>query len=124
MYFPTLDIENVFRGSFTMRRLLLVINRLLDRQMHGRSALAASLLGEMATWSNEEYMIADLIDQVALNTHILMMVHKSEDAKNPEFEAYRRPGFTPKEKEEREPEPSTQKFASAHEIAGVLAGLG
>jgi len=121
MHFPTLDIENVFRGSFTMRRLLLVINRLL--RMNGRSALAESLLGESASWSNLEYMLADLIDQVAMANHFTMIINKSEDALTPEFEAYRRPGFTPTERNPDMAERPGEEFASAHEVAGVLSSL-
>ncbi|MEU1881892.1 hypothetical protein ABZ470_31720 [Streptosporangium sp. NPDC020072] len=105
-----------YRGRVSLRRLLVVINRLL--QMHGRSALAVALLGDVALWSNTDYLIADAIDRIEVTNWLLVEINKSEGTNNPFPDPYPRPGYVaPSEKE------VAQSFASAHEIHGVLAGL-
>lgn len=123
MYFPSLDIRDLFANGFTMRRLLVVINRLLE--MHGRSALATALLGEGASWSNVEHLIADVIDQQKIANWLVMRVNRaSEETDIPFPDFTHRPGMqrhTPEDDVLSSAPP--ERFASAGEIAGALSSL-
>lgn len=104
-----------------MRRLLVVINRLLG--MHGRSALATALLGEEASWSNMEYMIADLIDETRFVNHLTMTINRGENTEPPEWHSYRRPGVRHTRADDVLSSSPTQEFASVDTVAGVLSQL-
>lgn len=122
MYFPTLDIKDAFEGSFTMRRLLVVINRLLG--MHGRSALSVAVLGVGASWSNEEYMLAASIDEAKYGNYLTMQINGAANQSLPPFTNYLRPGQSREDLRDDvlSTEPSME-FASGPEVAGVLSRL-
>lgn len=126
MHFPSLNIKDALTEDFTLHQLGLVINRLI--YMHGRSALAVALLGIAASWSNEEYILADIADELRISNWFTMRLNRVDEHTDIPFpELVRRPGFERKPSEEREhtevSPPPPKSFASANEIAGVLSGL-
>lgn len=127
MHFPSLNIKDALTENFTLHQLGVVINRLI--YMHGRSALAVALLGVAASWSNEEYLLADIADELRITNWFTMRINRADEHQDIPFpELVRRPGAERKPSEERKqtetaPPPDSKSFASANEIAGVLSGL-
>ncbi|GAA2665201.1 hypothetical protein [Nonomuraea recticatena] len=124
MHFPGIRIEGLFDGTLTLRRILVLVNRLLG--MLGKSALAVALLGEAASWSNEEYILADLYDEIAVGNWMFVTAHRTDDqASIPTPPPYRRPGHSaePANDESTYDPPPPEQFATAVEIHGVLSSL-
>jgi hypothetical protein len=84
------DICGFWRGELTLRRLTVLIRRLL--RMHGQSAVAEAYLGKPASWSNTEYILADLRDSIEAGNYLFLSAHKSEGYTMPAFQPYPRPG--------------------------------
>jgi hypothetical protein len=108
------DICDFWTGALSLRRAKVLIHRLL--KMHGQSAVSEAYLGTPASWSNLEYMIADLRDSIEAGNYLFLSAHRSEGYRMPDFQPYPRPGvdfsqsFIPEDTD----------WASAQDIAALF----
>lgn len=109
-----LDLGDFWSGGLSLRRLKVLIFRLL--KMHGLSAVCEAVLGEQASWSNVEYMLADLRDSIEAGNYLFLSAHRSEDYVMPDFRTYPRPGLELSELVSN-PEP---EWATADDIADLF----
>lgn len=121
MHFHGVDLHDLFAGRMSFRRLSVLVNRLMV--MYGKSALSEALLGEPAHWSNEEYMLADVIDRLEIGNWLMTEVHKSEDTSNPVPKPYPRPGMSAESESLNELTTNEPEMASAHELAQWFAQI-
>jgi hypothetical protein len=109
------DLTGFWTGDLSIRLLLVLIKRLL--RMHGRSALAEAMLGQQASWSNIEYVLADIADKVEAGNYLFLSAHKSEGYVMPNFTPYPRPGLDLSQSVTIEPEPN---WASVDDIRDLF----
>jgi hypothetical protein len=88
--------------------------------MHGRSAVAEAYIGEQASWSNTDYILADIRDSIEAGNYLFLSAHKSEDYQMPDFQPYPRPGLDPSLLVYRTEAESEPDWASAQDIAGLF----
>ncbi|MET8382497.1 hypothetical protein ABZV14_05780 [Streptosporangium canum] len=109
---------DLWRRKLSFRRLSFLARQLLS--MPGESALSKAKFGESASWSDTQYMLAELNDRLAYNSWVFIEANKAEGADNPYPDPFPRPGRTRKEVSE---EPQEQEFASPHEVVAFFARL-
>jgi hypothetical protein len=115
MHFNGIDLKDFWTGKLSLRRLAILIHRLL--KMHGRSAVSEAVLGEQASWSNIEYMLADIRDSIEAGNYFFLSAHRDEKKPMPEFKMYPRPGWDMDQSVTNQDEPD---WASAQEIAELF----
>lgn len=109
-----IDVREFFTGDLTLRRLNVLVRRLIG--MHGRSALSEAMLGEQASWSNIEYILADLRDSIEAGNYLFLSAHRDDKYTMPEFQPYPRPGLDV-QSVNYSPEP---EWATAQDIAELF----
>lgn len=118
-----LDLLDFYRGKISIRRIHVLIWRLL--KMYGQSALAEALLGEQASWSNTNYILADLADRLEAANYIFIEAHKAENASNPTPTPYPRPGMKYDSETSHELiQGDRHEWATAQDLNGFLTMLG
>lgn len=110
-----IDLRDFWTGALSLRRLKVLIYRLL--KMHGRSAVSEAVLGEQASWSNLEYILADLRDSIEAGNHLFLSAHKSEEYQMPDFRPYPRPGL---DLSQSVTNSEADNWASAEDIASLF----
>ncbi|WP_328674603.1 hypothetical protein [Streptomyces sp. NBC_00328] len=110
------DLLDWHRGRLTSRRLSILV-----RHLPRDSALLREVQGEAAEWSLTDYLLANVVDQLAEANWMFAMVNRDEDAEPLDYpEPLPRPGTAPRSPD-ADPRDSALAMPSAQEIARFFA---
>jgi hypothetical protein len=103
------DLLDLYRGTLSVRKLFALVSGLPQG-----SALHRALRGDAADWDTNDYLLAAVVDYLAVANWLFIQANSKKGTKNPFPEPVKRPGAKSKDDEPK-------RFASAKEVSAFLA---